>query len=64
MKPKKVIDCSNQTTDIHFRCVLEYHCIADFPKPENLEKRAHWNTDKPKTCAYKIDKNIYNPKKK
>ena len=38
---------------------MEDNFIAKFPKPDTSDKKFHWNTGKPKTCAYrstKIDK--------
>ena len=46
-----------------FRFGLEDHFIELFPKTGTLENKVHWNTEKPKTCAYrsmKIDKKSEN----
>ena len=42
-----------------FRCGLEDHLITNGLKPETLDKKLHWNTEKPKTRAY-ISKKIDN----
>ena len=36
-----------------FICGSEYHFTANFPKPETPENKVHWNTENPKTCAYR-----------
>ena len=41
-----------------FRCVSEDHFITDFLNLNTPGKKVHWNTEKPKTCAY-ISKKIY-----
>ena len=46
-----------------FRCASDYHFIKKIPKPDTLDNKVHWNTKKPKTCAYrstKIDKTSEN----
>ena len=42
-----------------FICGLEDHIFANFPKPDTLDNKFHWKTEKPKNCSYrstKIDK--------
>ena len=46
-----------------FRCGLEDHWIADFPKQENPEKRFHLNTEKTRTFVYKSTKKYMAPDK-
>ena len=50
---------NGQKTNKCFRCGLESHFIDIFLKPDTSNKKFHWNTKKPKICAYiskKIDK--------
>ena len=47
---------NNRKQNTCFRFRLEDHYIEDFPKLENSEKKVCWNTDKPKTSAYKSEK--------
>ena len=37
---------------------LEDHFIANYPKPDTLDTKVHWDIEKPKTCTY-ILKKIY-----
>ena len=39
-----------------FRCILKDHFITNYPKPDTSEKKVHWNTEKPKTRAYRSTK--------
>ena len=44
-----------------FRCGLEDHFIANCAKPDTSYNKFHWNMEKPKICAYilnKIDKTL------
>ena len=44
-----------------FICGSEDHFIANFPKPETLETKVHWNMEDTKTHEYistKIDKTL------
>ena len=41
-----------------FICVLEDHFIKKNTKPDTSDKKFPWNTEKPKTCAYR-SKKIY-----
>ena len=46
-----------------FRCGLDDHFVANFPKPDTLDMKVHWNMENSKTCAYrlnKIDKTLEN----
>ena len=39
-----------------FRCRSEDHFITNVPKLETPDKKVYWNTEKPKTCAYRSTK--------
>ena len=41
-----------------FRCGLEDHFIAIFPKPDTSNKKVHWNMKQPKICVYGLKKKI------
>ena len=52
--------CKNKGNEINnkkqstcFEWGSEDYYITDPPKPENLENKFLWNTEKPKTCACK-----------
>ena len=56
-------ECNGSKTNTQFRCGSENHFIANFPKPDTLDKKVHWNKENTKTCAYrskKIDKTLEN----
>ena len=36
-----------------FRCVSEDNFIEEFPKLDTLDKKNHWNTEKPKVSVYR-----------
>ena len=62
----KCTERNNLKPNTCFRGGSEYHLIIYYPKLENLEKRAHWNTENPKTSANKstkIDKSSEKSKK-
>ena len=46
-----------------FRCRSEDHFIANFLKPDTSNKKVHWNTEKPKACAYRSKKIDNTPEK-
>ena len=39
-----------------FRCGSEDHFVAKCPRLETSDKKLHWNTEQPKTRAYKSKK--------
>ena len=46
-----VLNVTSSKPNTCFRCVLDDHFIANFPKLDTLDKKVHWNTEKPKNCA-------------
>ena len=45
-------EINNRKQNTCFEWGSEDYYITDSPKPENLENKFLWNTEKPKTCAY------------
>ena len=49
-------ECNGRKPNTCFRCGSEDYFIKIFPKPDTSDNKVHWNTEKLKTCAYRLTK--------
>ena len=49
----KYTEHNGHRSNTYFRCGVEDNFIANCQKPDNSDKKVHWNTENPKTRVYR-----------